>query len=307
MESLNGSTQFTPEATRVLLAEACRLVGLDANEARLIRLGENAIYRLSDAPFVVRIARSAQMLDDVRKEMRVARWLAIEDYPAIRLVSDLHDAETPLLVESHPVTFWHSIDSVEPSPGPSDLGQLLRRLHELPVPEWLALPNFQPFSRVERRLNCPPPEATSEEVDFLRSRFKQLQDAVANLKFQFPFGPVHGDAHPKNLLRRTTGDVVLLDFEAFCWGPREWDLSLMAGYRYGFEWLSEREYADFINAYGHDISQWEGFRVLSAIRELGMTTWLMQLAGHDASCRDEFHLRVDDLRSGRYPRRWRPF
>jgi len=259
-------------------------------------------------PLVVRIARSVRMLDDVCKEMRVARWLASENYPAARMASDLHDGDTPLLVGSHPVTFWHFVESNdEPPPGPADLGGLLRRLHELPVPDWLALPVFQPFARVESRLNCPPEEATSGELEFLWNRFKQLQEALASLEFQFPLGPVHGDAHPKNLLRRTIGDVVLLDFEAFCWGPREWDLSLMAGYRYGFEWLGEREYLDFVSAYGHDISQWDGFRVLSAIRELGMTTWLMQLAGHDLSRRDEFHRRVNDLRTGMYPRRWRPF
>jgi hypothetical protein len=71
--------------------------------------------------------------------------------------------------------------------------------------------------------------------------------------------------------------------------------------------VSEGEYAEFVNAYGFDISRWDGFSILSAVRELGMTTWLMQLAGQDAARRDEFHRRVDDLRSGKYPRRWRPF
>ncbi|MEH1125028.1 phosphotransferase family protein [Micromonospora sp. CPCC 206061] len=306
MENRNRA-QFTPEASQVLLAEACKIAGLGSANAELIRLGENAIYRLSVAPLVVRIARSGQMLDDVRKEMRVARWLALEEYPAVRLVSDLHEADIPLMVSSHPVTFWHFVSSAQPLPGPSDLGGLLRRLHELPVPDWLALPAFQPFARVEQRLNCAPPEVTPGDVDFLRERFRQLKEALRRLQFHFPFGPVHGDAHPANLLRSANGEVVLLDFEAFSWGPREWDLSLTAGYRYGFEWLDERDYAKFVSAYGYDVSQWEGFRVLSAIRELGMTTWLMQLAGHDAARRDEFRVRIDDLRSGRYPRRWRPF
>jgi hypothetical protein len=71
--------------------------------------------------------------------------------------------------------------------------------------------------------------------------------------------------------------------------------------------LSEPAYKAFTDAYGYDVAQWSGFRTLRAIRELGMTTWLMQLAEHDASRREEFRRRMDDLRHDRYPGRWRPF
>jgi hypothetical protein len=211
VESPNGAAEFTPTTTRVMLVEACNLVGIDPNEAELIRLGENAIYRLSDTPLIVRIARSREMLDDVRKEMRVARWLAIEDYPAARLATDLHDGDSPLLVDSHPVTFWEFIDSVkEPRPNSADLGRQLRRLHGLATPEWLALPPFQPFARVEKRLDCPPAEVPREDVDFLRSRLEHLKDAAVNLDYQFPPGQSTGTRNPKNPLRRRVGDVVLL-------------------------------------------------------------------------------------------------
>ncbi|MFG1963342.1 phosphotransferase [Nonomuraea sp. NPDC049028] len=38
---------------------------------------------------------------------------------------------------------------------------------------------------------------------------------------QIPARHIHGDANEGNLLRRTDGRVILLDFEAFAFGPRE--------------------------------------------------------------------------------------
>lgn len=50
-------------------------------------------------------------------------------------------------------------------------------------------------------------------------------------------------------MRAAMGEVVLIDFEQFCFGPREWDLSLAAVYRYAFEWFTEEEYSGFVEAY----------------------------------------------------------
>lgn len=47
------------------------LPGLAPDGARLIRLGENALFRLEQPPVIVRIARSSEYLDDVRREVLV--------------------------------------------------------------------------------------------------------------------------------------------------------------------------------------------------------------------------------------------
>ncbi|GHF84121.1 DNA-binding transcriptional regulator YhcF (GntR family) [Amycolatopsis bartoniae] len=47
---------FTAESTRAVLDTACRIAGVDWQGATLMRLGENALYRLASAPIVVRIA-----------------------------------------------------------------------------------------------------------------------------------------------------------------------------------------------------------------------------------------------------------
>jgi hypothetical protein len=73
MKAQEPSPAFSEESTRPVLAEACARVGLDPAGASMLRLGENAIYRLDRAPVVVRIARSLGKLAEVRKEVRVAR------------------------------------------------------------------------------------------------------------------------------------------------------------------------------------------------------------------------------------------
>lgn len=58
MDSPAASGLFGGESTYRTMVKACALVGLDASDAALMRLGENALYSLSSARVVVRIARS---------------------------------------------------------------------------------------------------------------------------------------------------------------------------------------------------------------------------------------------------------
>lgn len=141
-------------------------------------------------------------------------------------------------------------------------------------------------------------------------------------------------------MRDATGQVRLLDFEVFAFGHREWDLAVTGTRRKSFEWITEGEYRQFSDAYGYDILKWDGFDTLRSIRELTMTTWLMQLVSPDmnpfTSCKlrswlslgtmslklqsyfylatlvtdgpagEEFGRRMADLRSQTLPRRWLP-
>ena len=80
---MNGSQQA--------LEQACAIVGLDADGARLLRLGSNAVYHLK-APIVARVSRPGTDIDPVRRSVAVARWLESEDYPAVRAI----DVDQPI-------------------------------------------------------------------------------------------------------------------------------------------------------------------------------------------------------------------
>src|SRR6266487_1547227 len=57
---------FTALTTRAVSDRACRAAGFDADGAHLIRLGENAMFRLRE-PVVVRVARTAAYEPDAHR------------------------------------------------------------------------------------------------------------------------------------------------------------------------------------------------------------------------------------------------
>lgn len=74
---------LNPENATAALAEACDIAGLDPAGAELIRLGENAVFRLRATPVIARVGRSAERSAAAEREVAVSRWLAREGVPAV--------------------------------------------------------------------------------------------------------------------------------------------------------------------------------------------------------------------------------
>ena len=290
---------FSTERSREVLELACREVDLPSDSAELVRLGENAIYRLPESSTVVRIARSAGYWNDVVKEVRVARWLAAHGIPAGTVLDDLPQ---PLDVDGHPVSFWHLVPGRrgEDSDAPG-LARLLRRIHATPPPT--GLPSQDVFARVQARIQSAP--IRDEDRDFLVDMHARLRDEVSTLRFKLPKAPVHGDAHTKNLIVGSDGPV-LIDFEAFAFGQPEWDLVVFAtGARLG--WRPMNLYQSFSTAYGFDIMRWDGFDVLEVVQRFKMTTWLMQMVEESPEIARQHYARMHTLRTGEIAQPWEPF
>lgn len=284
-----------------MMSAACRVAGLDDRDAELIRLGENALFRLASVPVVVRVARGEEYLPKARTEVEVSRWLAAEGFPAARVVDDL---EQPLLVEGHPVTFWHLIVEGDRKATYGELGSVLRDLHSMTLPAGLELPSFDPFDKQELRIS----RAAIPDDDrvFLRKRWRELHDQFGELRFETPKGPVHGDAHVQNLMVNERNEAVLIDFEAFCFDHPEWDLMVTAVEHHSLGWQTDEQYADFVRAYGRDLYDWYGYDTLRRLQEFSMTTWLMQNVQEDQETADEYRRRIAALRDDDAPRDWRP-
>ncbi|MGW1881290.1 aminoglycoside phosphotransferase family protein [Streptomyces sp. NPDC001970] len=298
----SGEGFTSAEATQVMVA-ACRAAGLDARGAELIRFGENALFRLASAPVIVRIARSVEYLPLSRNEVAVSRWLASEGFAAARVVDDL---EQPLLIDGHPVTFWHLIVEGERRATYGELGAVLRDLHALELPAGLELPPYSVFGKTDLRLG----RASGipvDDIEFLRKRDRELREESAELRFESAKGPVHGDAHVQNLMVDDRGQVVLIDFEVFCFDHPEWDLMVTAVEHHSLGWQTDEQYADFVAAYGQDLYDWGGYDTLRRIQEFHMTTWLMQNVGEDEHTADEYRRRIAGLRNDDGPRDWRPW
>ena len=295
------SAPFSADASWRVLEEACREAGLDGSEAVLLRLGENAIYGLAQAQIVVRIARRIGYWDDAAKEVAVARWLAEHDVPAAAVAGPV---DQPVVALGHPVTFWRYINGRVASREVALLGGLLRQLHELPSPTTFDLPALDILGRVEERVDVAP--VPGSDKAFLLDRLVELRERVAELRWPLAEAVVHGDAHDHNVMIED-GRPLLIDFERFAWGQPEWDLAVTATEYQTGGWWSADEYATFVEAYGFDVTNWDGWPVVLAVNELKMTTWIMQNIAESGEIADEYEARMHTLRTSRVDRPWRPF
>jgi Ser/Thr protein kinase RdoA (MazF antagonist) len=296
----DAAAGFSSTAVLPTLEEACAQAGLSSDGAELLRLGENAIYQLAADPVVVRIARSADRLPRVRRELCVARWLTTSNVPAVHVIDEI---DQPILVHDRPITFWRTVTGGDPVPDHIDLARLLAAFHKAPdCPCELA--SFDPLGPSFSRL-ANADTVAADDRDYLRTRCDDLNGELQHLEFALPRGPIHGDAHTRNLLT-DHGQVVLIDFESAAVGPREWDLMPTA---IGVERYDrpERQYREFADTYGFDVRTWPGYPVLREVRELTMTTWIMQNIGESPAVAAEFALRVGSLRERDFTRAWHLF
>lgn len=293
---------FTEERARAVLAAALPHGTGDAAGARLLALGENAVFAVDGLDLVVRISRDLAVRERAEREARVADWLAREGVPAVR--PDRRFAtEQPLAYDGHLVTFWQRLPPAARLVEPGDLAALLRQVHALPQPPPdLVLPRRDLLGGVERWLRLAGDAIDPADAAYLRARRDDIAAATAELTPWLTPGPIHGDALPRNVHIGPDGPV-LVDLETFSSDLREHDLVVMAlsWHRYG---LGPEAYDEFATAYGWDVREWSGCAVLRGARETASCAWVAQHAPDSPAARAEFRRRVDSLRTGDPAVRW---
>jgi aminoglycoside phosphotransferase (APT) family kinase protein len=298
----HGTNELTPDRAAALLRQGCAAVGLDPAGARLLRLGSNAVYRLS-APVVVRLSRRSLDVERVRRTVAVARWLGSVNFPAVRAL----DVDQPVSVDEHLLTFWEPVsDDGDRYANVREVAEVLARLHRLIPPESLHLPQLSPFQSADQRIES---STWLNDADraFLVDRLAELRKRYAELAFVLPEGVIHGDASVGNVLRDRQDNPVLIDLDGFAIGPREWDLALTAVYYDSFGWHTREEYETFVRVYGFDIMQWTGYPTIRDVREFLMVTWILQKASESERIATEVRKRIAALRTGASRKDWEPY
>ncbi len=285
-----------------LLEQACDIAGLNADDARLLRIGSNAVYHLTK-PVVVRISRNDADLDRARRTIAVARWLERADYPAVHAI----DVDQPIEIDGHVATFWQSVsEDGQQYANVGEVAEVFAKLHRLDAPRYLHLPALAPFDNAARRI------ATNdwlrpEDRVFLTEQLATMQERYATLEFALPQGVIHGDASIGNVLHDGHGKPVVIDLDGFAIGPREWDVALTAIYYDSFGWHTRDEYETFVRVYGFDIMQWPGYPTMRAVREFLMVTWVIQGAAGSQQVAAEAGKRIAALRTGASRKNWQPY
>lgn len=289
--------QFSRERLPEILVGVCATVGLDPAGATLIKCTANAVFRLANAPVVVRIGVSTALRHRVEKVVHVATWLAEHDVPAVRLLTGVPQ---PVQYDGYVATFWEAVPDGGWRPRGRDLGKLLRRIHDLPEPaSWL--PPWRPLADVQARIG-EAIELAASDLAFLQERCDEVADMLSRLEFPSAPALVHGDAHLGNLIPSPNGSV-LCDFDSSSLGPPEWDLTPLAVGVVRFGEPAGR-YRELVRTYGMDVTRWSGFPVLRAVRELKLITSVLPIIGSRPEVRAELFRRMADVRSGNTSARW---
>lgn len=284
-----------------LLAAVCVAAGLDHRGAELLRYVNNAVFRLPLHQVVVRLATVPAMAYRAYNAILVARWFAEHGVPAVRLLADV---EQPVVVDGCVATLWHEVPEVGAPPAGRDLAALLRGVHTLPDPPF-PLPRWEPIEDGRRRLESVAVDLAPGDLDFLRTRYAELEAALDGLPFVLPPGLIHGDAHLGNLIPGPDGPL-LCDLDMVCVGPREWDLTPLAVGRLRFGY-PPAAYEELVAGYGFDVTTWPGFWVLRELRELKTTTGALSVMHSNPGLRSEFVRRLRTLRDGERNARWAPY
>ncbi len=288
-----------PRAQRLAggLLAVCAELGLDPTGARLLRNVNNAVFRLSRDPVVVRLVTLPSYVPRAKLAVAAATVFAEHDVPAIRLLPGIPQ---PVSAGEHVATVWQAVPPTGPRPGGANLAGLLRAVHAVPTAS-PALPNWDPLTDFDNRLRHTTSMARADR-DFLRRRSAELAAAVAELNFALPTAVLHGDAHLGNVIPGPGGPV-LCDFDSCSIGPPEWDLTPVAVSDVRFRRPAAHQ-RDFIQTYGLDVRSWEGFDVLHGIRDLKLIAGVFPRAGSTPAMHAEFDRRMASLRAGRLSDRW---
>ncbi|MCO1658887.1 phosphotransferase family protein [Pseudonocardia humida] len=294
-----ATDSLSEHSARRSLERAALIAGLPADNAKLIRLGSNAVFRL-DPTIIARVAPDVTALPNAVKQIAVSRWLDAVGYPVTRASR----IAQPIEADGRVVTFWESIAPETTYAPIRQVAVLIRRLHELPPPPpSVQLPTLHPFGQFDV------PLPTFEGLDpadagYLRDRYAGAREQFAAATFPLGAGVIHGDANVGNVLVDGDGNPVLIDLDSFSIGPREWDLIQTALFADRFGWHTAEEYQTFVEVYGYDITEWEGYEALADMREVAMTAWISKKAATDEAAAGEAHKRIAAMRSGGSRRDW---
>jgi hypothetical protein len=222
--------------------------GVVCTDPVVLKDGANVLVHLAPAPVVARVGGltalvRTEVAATLAKDVALAGWLAGRGAPVV-------SPSRLLLVGPHQhlgrtLTFWtyvaHEPDHVY---RPAEVGPLLADLHgvlrdypgELPGVPPMDVPEVVAFLR-----SVGDPVASDDDLVMLARDAVRISDEL--LAAGSKSVPLHGDAHPGNLLYTPTGPV-WTDFEDAWRGPIGWDLACLAGTGRLDGWAAVASYPD---------------------------------------------------------------
>jgi hypothetical protein len=197
--------------------------GVVPDRCEILQNGSTIVLRLGES-LVARVIRD---VDGPRqgnawflRENAVAQYLAQQGAPVIPMHPELPPG--PHVHLGHTLNFWQFVSVTNMQPEPRAIGGTLFQCHDLLRGFDGELPELAILTESIALLDTLEKGGyfSSAIIELLRERLVSSANALA----VFPFQPLHGDAHPGNLLNTTIG-LLWTDWEDTFLGPVEWDLA----------------------------------------------------------------------------------
>jgi Ser/Thr protein kinase RdoA (MazF antagonist) len=217
-------TQTDRDSALDVACEAVRRCGLSAAGARVLRESHNTLVLLPEAAVVAKVAPS-RSVEALGLELAVGLHLAARDAPAVRPLPD--GAAGPYDLNGRVLTLWTYCPPAPASEQPGlELGTALRTLHEALADYPGPLPPFTEKVDDAAALFADPiatPELPASDRRLTAAIYDKLRPRLETVGTE---SRLHGEPHSDNVIWTLTGPV-LVDFEAVCLGPVEWDLGFL--------------------------------------------------------------------------------
>jgi hypothetical protein len=266
--------------------------GVRCRDPQVLADGSNLILRLAPAPVVARVATTTLVLrPDVARffarDVAVAGYLSERGAPVVPPADELPPG--PHQRDGLAITFWRyaELDPDRAAPTPAMVGRMLAELHvelrSYPGELLLLGPPLRDIERFVARRDGWPVMAPGDAAA-VRDAFDRVRAALPTVADP---RPLHGDAHPHNLLGTRSG-WRWTDFEDACAGPLAWDLACLASTR-----RLDGERAVACHGYPVDPAELAAYREL---RKLHLTVWTVVASHRRVDYRDRARELLDDWR-----------
>jgi thiamine kinase-like enzyme len=197
--------------------------GAGPDRCEILQNGSTLVLRLGES-LVARVIRDVygprQGSEWFVRENAVAQYLARQGAPVIPMHPELPPG--PHVHLGHTLNFWQFVNVIDVEPEPRAIGRTLFQCHDLLRGFDGELPELAILTESLALL-----DTLEEGGHFSRVTLALLRerlDSSTKALSAFPFQPLHGDAHPGNLLNTTIG-LLWTDWEDTFLGPVEWDLA----------------------------------------------------------------------------------
>ena len=220
------------ERSRRAVAAAVALArenGLRVGEPVVLNDLFSLMVHLRPAPVVARVATlmprlRAPIADWLGLEIAVTTFLSEQDAPVVAPSRELPAG--PHERDGFAISFWTYVKpDPDRTPAAADCSAMLPDLHDAlrSYPGELPALCANDIPRGLEMLDRGATGLNGADVDLLRAsadRLRPLWETPGD-----DAQPLHGDAHPGNLIATHDGELVWIDFEDVCLGPVEWDLA----------------------------------------------------------------------------------